>query len=164
MRQNHRVRIFTSLPLTAALLSLSACGVLGTQPGEESSSTDEAVGPDPAKVEVTVTWMPPSTEESYQDTKRITLSQEEIEHQEAQNEPTTEPMDREEWEDFVADLPEQLDEIGTDPQPSPCVGAGGVSLEVTGAGEYDREVMTTVCGGELPEAGEQIEDLVADFR
>ena len=163
MRQNHGVKIMSSLPLAATLLSLTACGVLGAQPDEETSSTETA-GLDPAKVRVTVTWLPPSTPDAYQDTKRVTLSQKEIERQEGKDEPTTEPMDREEWEAFVADLPEELDEIGTDPQPTKCTGAGGVSLRVTGAQSYDRSVMTTVCGGELPEAGEQIEELVADFR
>ena len=40
------------------------------------------------------------------------------------------------WEDFVAELPARLDEI--EGQDSPCLGAGGTNLTVTGAGSADR--------------------------
>ena len=70
-------------------------------------------------------------------------------------------MDADQWENFVAELPARLDEIGG--QDSPCVGAGGTNLTVTGAGSADREVVTTVCGGEPHPSAAKIDSLVEGF-
>lgn len=117
---------------------------------------------DPATVVVTVTRAAPSTQEQAGNDRSLTLSEDGIVHQQGDGAPTTEPMDEQTWDDFVADLPEELEEI--DDEDASCTGAGGTLLSVEGAGEENRRVAAMVCGGESPPAAEQIEALVADFR
>ena len=139
------------LALAAALLLTSACGLVGG--GDEPQL-------DPATVVVEVSWVPPSTPDRYQDTRSLRLSQDEV-VEEVKGDETTRPMDADQWENFVAELPARLDEIGG--QDSPCVGAGGTNLTVTGAGSADREVVTTVCGGEPHPSAAKIDSLVEGF-
>lgn len=151
------MRISTTLALACLVLATTACGTDG-DPGREGER--QAVDPD--TVEVTVTWVPRSTEEEHDTGSSLSLSAEGIERAEGQADPTTEPMDRERWEDFVDDLPSAVEEI--DDEDSSCVGAGGMILTIEGAGRLDREISAMVCGGEAPPAAEQIDALVADFR
>lgn len=73
-------------------------------------------------------------------------------------------MDPQRWETFVAELPTALDEIADVDPSEMCVGAGGSTLTVTGTGEHDRRVTTTICGGKQSTQAQQIDELVADFR
>ncbi len=153
------MRIPTGALLGALLLlATAACG-----PDQaHEADGDGTSGPDPATVEIRVSWVPPSTPEEYQNGESLTLSADEIVHQQGQADPTTEPMDPGRWEEFVADLPEELS--GIDDEESPCVGAGATLLTVEGAGDLDREVSASVCGGRTPPAADRIDALVADFR
>lgn len=137
--------------LAAALLLTSACGLV------ESADNPEL---DPATVVVEVSWVPPSTPDRYQDTRSLRLSQDEV-VETVKGDETTRPMDADRWEDFVAELPARLDEI--DSQDTPCVGADGTNLTVTGAGSADREIVTTVCGGEPHPSAAKIDALVEDW-
>lgn len=144
--------------LLSVLVLISACrpGNTDADPGTEEN------GPDPATVEVSVSWLPPSTEEQQMNTRSLSLSEDGIVRQQGESDPTTEAMDPQQWDEFVADLPAALE--GIEDEGESCVGAGGTTLTVTGAGDLDREVSAMVCGGEAPPAAEQIDDLVADFR
>lgn len=146
----------TTTPFLLATLVLSFAGACAVDPVEEPT------GPDPATVEVTVSWVPPSTAEEYRNGRSLGLSEDGIVRQQGQDDPTTEPMDPQRWDDFVGGLPGELDDI--EDEGESCTGAGGTTLSVEGAGDLDREIIASVCGGESPPAAEQIDALVADFR
>ena len=147
---------------TIALTAVTAALLLSTSACSDTGGGELSIAP--ATVVVTVDWLPPSTPDQYQDTETLTLSRHGIDHQVRTDGRTTEPMDQQRWEDFVAALPAALDEI-TDAAPGEtCVGAGGSTLTVTGAGEHDRTVTTTICGGKQSPRAVHIDELVADFR
>lgn len=153
------MRTPTTLLLSALLmLATAACGAeRETSPGD-----DESAGPDPATVKVSVSWVPRSTPEEYENGESLTLSADGIVHEQGQDGPSTEPMDPQEWEDFVADLPDDLE--GIEDEETSCTGGGATMLTVKGAGDLDRTVSASVCGGEAPPTAERIDELVADFR
>lgn len=147
---------------TTVALAVTAALLLSTSACSDAEGADSTL--DPATVVVTVDWLPPSTPDQYQDTESLTLSQDGAAHQVRQDDPTTEPMDPQRWETFVAELPTALDEIADVDPSEMCVGAGGSTLTVTGTGEHDRRVTTTICGGKQSTQAQQIDELVADFR
>lgn len=152
------MRTAMALSVVSLVLSIAACGSPDGNPdkGEERPTVD------PDTVEVTVSWVPRSTQDEAGTGSSLSLSADGIERTEGEEDPTTEPMDRERWEDFVAELPAAIEDI--DDEDSSCVGAGGTILTIEGAGSLDREISAMVCGGEAPPAAEQIDTLVADFR
>ena len=153
------MRTATVLPVVSLVLSIAACGG-GTDSDPRGGEERPAVDPD--TVEVTVSWVPRSTRDEVGTGSSLSLSADGIERTEGEADPTTEPMDREQWEDFVDGLPAAVEDI--DDEDSSCVGAGGTILTIEGAGSLDREISAMVCGGEAPPAAEQIDTLVADFR
>lgn len=153
------MRTTAALPFVSLVLSIAACGG-GTDGDPGREGTTPAVDPD--SVEVTVSWVPPSTPDEHDTGSSLSLSADGIERTEGDAAPTTEPMDRDRWEEFVDDLPAALDDI--DDEDSSCVGAGGTILTIEGAGRLDQQISAMVCGGEAAPAAEQIDALVADFR
>lgn len=152
------MRTTTSLLLSTLVLVTAACGGTGGDPDRDGE--DPRLDPD--TVEVTVNWVPRSTTDEYLNGRSLSLSADGIVRQEGRADPTTEAMDAQEWDAFVADLPDALQDI--EDEETTCLGAGGTTLTVEGAGALDREIRATVCGGQAPPAADQIDVLVADFR
>lgn len=77
------------------------------------------------------------------------------------------PLSADDRAEFLAGLPDALDEIGTDDVGEVCPGGTSTELEVDDAGDLDRQVSAAPGCGEGPR-GEQvadaIEELVAPFR
>ncbi|WP_157551093.1 hypothetical protein [Nocardioides jensenii] len=142
----------TSL-LAAALLLTATSGC------DDNVSAGAGTDLDPKTVVVTVDWVPASIPDNPVQSKTLELSADGVVTTQGSGAPDTVPMDATKWEEFVADLPEELEDISDG---SDCVGAGGTILEVDGAGELDTRIVAMICGG-ASEAGDQIDALVSDF-